>query len=398
MPDVLEGLKVLDLSQMWATPGAAAYLSDFGAEVVKVEPLWGDDARRTFTQPPMPNGESRAYLVVNRNKRGLAIDLTKPQGRDVVSALAAQSDVVLHNFRPGVVERLGLDYATLSARNPGLIYAAVTAYGKRGPFALRRGYDRLFQALSGLMGRRRLPDGTPLGAGVWASDMSAPLAIAYGVLLALLHRERTGLGQQVETSLLHMALAMQAVDMVRLEDAPPPESPFRDPAAQAMFGSYRCADGTWLTIVVVSERDWRALCECLALSHLVDNPGLNSAAKRIARSDDLYHLLTGIFETQPRASWIERFAEHDVPGAPVLSPEEVFDSPQVAANDMLASIEQPPVGRVRYMNVPVHLSVTPGAVRSPAPVEIGRDTEAILSELGYGPEEREAMRQMGVIH
>jgi crotonobetainyl-CoA:carnitine CoA-transferase CaiB-like acyl-CoA transferase len=397
MPDVLEGLKVLDLSQMWATPGAAAYLADFGADVIKVEPLWGDDARRTFTQPPMPNGESRAYLVVNRNKRGLAIDLTKPEGKEVINALADRSDVILHNFRPGVVERLGIDYPTLSARNPGLVYAAVTAYGKQGPFALRRGYDRLFQALSGLMGRRRLPDGSPMGAGVWASDMSAPLAIAYGVLLALLHRERTGRGQQVETSLLHMAIAMQAVDIVRLDDAPKPSGTIRDPAAQAMFGSYRCADDAWLTIVVVSERDWQALCDCLELSHLINDPDFDTSAKRLERSDDLFQLLTGVFETQPRAQWMERFAAHDVPGAPVLSPDEVFDSPQVVANDILVSIEQAPVGNVRYMNVPIQLSETPGSVRSSAPVEIGRDTESILEELGYSPAKVNEIRDAGVI-
>jgi len=227
--------------------------------------------------------------------------------------------------------------------------------------------------------------------------MSAPLAIAYGVLLALLHRERTGRGQQVETSLLHMAIAMQAVDIVRLDDTPKPSGAFRDPAAQAMFGSYRCADDAWLTIVVVSERDWQALCDCLELPHLISDPDFDTSAKRLERSDDLFHLLTGVFETQPRAHWMERFAAHDVPGAPVLSPDEVFDSPQVLANDMLVSMQQAPVGKVRYMNVPIQLSETPGSVRSSAPVEIGRDTESILEELGYSPEKVKEIRDAGVI-
>jgi len=394
---VLEGIRVLDLSQMWACPGAAAYLADFGADVIKVEPLWGDDARRTFTQRPMPNGESRSYLVVNRSKRGLAIDITKPAGKEIINRLADQSDVLLHNFRPGVVERLGLDYETLAARNSGLVYAHLTAYGERGPYAHRPGYDLLFQALAGLMGRRSLPDGTPLGPGAWISDMSAPLSVAYGVVLALLAKERTGRGQRVDTSLLQMAIAMQAVDVVQIEDEPPASQDGSSPMDQAMFGSYRCADGKWIVIVVIADKHWRSLCQCLGLEHLADAPAFSTTVKRLENSDDLYQLLTGVFRTQPRDYWVERFAEFDIPGAPILIPEEVFDTPQIVENRMLVTMNQPGVGKVKFMNVPVRLSETPGEIRFPAPLTLGQHTEEILRELGYGPAAIQRLRKQEVI-
>ena len=274
------------------------YLADQGADVVKIEPLWGDDARRVFTQPPMAGGESRAFIPLNRNKRGMAVnislpegrdivyqlvdkadvfihnfrpgvdqklgydydllrgrnpgliyaavsafgtrgpyahrrgydllfqalsgilnkrgmavDISRPEGRDIVYQLVDRADVFIHNFRPGVDRKLGYDYDLLSGRNPGIIYAAVSAFGTRGPYAHRRGYDLLFQALSGILSKRRTADGTPIASGVWVADASMPIAIAYGVALALLVRHRTGRGQRVDASLLQMALAMQSVDM-----------------------------------------------------------------------------------------------------------------------------------------------------------------------------------------
>ncbi|MDO8530559.1 MAG: CoA transferase [Dehalococcoidia bacterium] len=394
----LDGIRVLDLSQMWATPGAAMYLADQGADVVKVEPLWGDDARRTFTQPPLPTGDSRAYLVVNRNKKGLALDITKPEGRDVALRLADRSDVLLHNFRPGVVERLGLGYAALRKRNPRLVYVWVTPYGRKGPYASWRGYDRLFQALSGVMGRRRLPDGTPQGAGVWVSDMAAPMLVSYGVALALLVRERTGRGQMVDTSLLQVAIAMQAVEMVRLEsERRAAKTPGPDLAAQAMFGCYRCADDRWLTIVVISDKEWRALCKALDVPDMADDPAYATSLKRGERSDDLYQLLSGLFETRPRDAWMRAFREHDVPGAPVLDPSEVYDHPQVVANRMFTTVRQPEVGPVSMFNVPLRLSETPGRVRTPAPLTLGRHTAKVLAEAGYTPAEVRALRKKGVV-
>ena len=167
MPLPLAGIRVIDLAQMWAAPAAAMYLADQGAEVIKVEPLWGDDARRTFTLPPLPNGESRAFLPLNRNKLGIALDIRHPAGREVIYRLVRTADVLIHNFRPGVAERLGYDYPTLKALNPRLIYGWLTGYGPEGPYAGRGSYDLIIQAISGVLARRRRPDGMPISSGIW---------------------------------------------------------------------------------------------------------------------------------------------------------------------------------------------------------------------------------------
>ncbi|MBI3954099.1 MAG: CoA transferase [Chloroflexi bacterium] len=395
MPGVLEGIQVLDLATMWAAPLAAAYLADQGAQVVKVEPLQGDEARRTLTTPPLASGESRAWLAAGRGKRGIALDIARPAGREVVRRLVARSDVLLANFRPGVARRLGYDYETLRGINPRLVHVALTAYGDKGPYAGRRGYDRLVQALAGML-RQPRPESPPQAAGVWAADMSTPWAICYGVALALLHRERTGRGQLVETSLLHMALAMQTVDLVRAEREAPPNPAQGDYASQALFAPYRCADGLWLNLVVVSDREWQALCECLGVAHLAQDPQFAGANDRARHSQPLYELLEGLFATRPLAEWLEALQRHDVPCAPVLAREQVFDSPQVKANGMALALEHPTAGRHETVSAPLRLDAAPGPAPRRAPL-LGEHTLEVLRELGYSQEEVRGLRDAGAI-
>ena len=221
MSQVLEGIRVIDLAQMWAAPGVSMYLGDQGAEVIKVEPRTGDMSRGLGTTPYLKEN-SRSFMVVNRNKRGIALDLRKPAGREVVLRLARNADVLVENFRPGVVERLGVGYDDLKPLNPRLIYCSVSGYGRKGPYTYRAAYDRVLQGLSGAM-FRRMPDGTPISTGVWIADCSVPMLMAYGIMLALWEREKTGLGQRVNTSLLQAAVAMQSVDLVLAEDDPTPK-------------------------------------------------------------------------------------------------------------------------------------------------------------------------------
>src|SRR5579862_3902972 len=194
MPLPLEGIRIFDLSQVWAVPGCGMLLGDQGADIVKIEPPKGDEGRRTFSMSPI-RGESRAFWVVNRNKRGMMLNLRKPEGLAVLRHLVRRADVLLHNFRPGVDERLGMDYAALSALNPRLVYAALSPYGLKGRLRLARGYNLLVQAASGIMGRRKLPDGKPRSSGLWAVDTSTSMLLAYAVMLALFQRERAGAGQ-----------------------------------------------------------------------------------------------------------------------------------------------------------------------------------------------------------
>lgn len=391
----LDGVRVLDLSQMWAAPGCAMYLADQGADVVKVEPLAGDDARYTFSAPPIRDGQSRAYLVVGRNKRGMALDLTTTAGQDVIHRLAPHFDVVVVNFRPGASARLRVDYETMRRLNPRLVYAQITAYGWRGPYADRSGYDLVFQALNGILSRRRLPDGTPIPAAVWVADCSAPVILAYGVALALLMRERTGEGQQVDTSLLQAALAMQSVDAVRVPAAE--ESDTRDYSRQAMYAPYQCQDGAWIIVVIIQNQQWVRLCRALDLAHLAADPRFDAPLKRARESDTLYELLSAMFETRPRAEWLSILMAHDVPVAPVLQREEIFDHEQFRANGMFVDVDDPWAGPTTMLAAPVRLSAAEPPTYRPAP-QLGQHTREILREAGFGDAEIEQLRRQGVIN
>ena len=391
----LEGVKVVEVAQVWAAPGIGMYLGDQGADVVKIEPLWGDDSRRLFTQPPTAQGESRSFLVVNRNKRGMAVDISCPRGREIVYRLLDRADVFIHNFRPGVDQRLGYDYETLGRRNPRLIYVGVSAFGDRGPYAQRRGYDLLFQSIAGILGKRRTPEGVPISSGIWVSDASAPMAMAYGVALALLVRQRTGRGQRVETSLLHMALAMQSVDMVRVEQEDPAGGSV-DYSSQALYSPYRCQDGKFLIMVVLNNQQFAALCRALELEHLIDDPAFADNLKRAQRSGELRELIEGILATKPREEWLSILERHDLPAAPVLERDEVFEHPQIRDNEIMAFQKHPMAGKVEMFNVPVRLSENPGGLRRPAPL-LGQHTEEVLGELGYDAARIQQLKDQKVI-
>jgi crotonobetainyl-CoA:carnitine CoA-transferase CaiB-like acyl-CoA transferase len=325
----------------------------------------------------------------------MAVDISCPEGREIVYRLLDEADVFIHNFRPGVEQRLGYSYETLSRRNPRLIYVGVSAFGDQGPYAQRRGYDLLFQSISGILGKRRTPEGVPISSGIWISDASAPMAMAYGVALALLVRQRTGRGQRVETSLLHMALAMQSVDMVRVEREGSSGSSV-DFASQALYSPYRCQDGKFLIMVVLNNQQFAALCRAMELEHLIDDPAFGDNLKRAQRSGELRELIEGILSTKPREEWLSVLERHDLPAAPVLERDEVFDHPQVRDNEMLAFQEHPMAGQVEMFNVPVHLSETPGGLRRPAPL-LGQHTAEVLGELGYDDARIQQLRDQEVI-
>ena len=380
----LSGIRVLDISQMWAAPATAMYLADHGADVIKVEPLGGDEGRRTLTQPPVAGGESRAFLALNRNKRSLALDIRHPRGREVIRDLVRRADVLIHNFRPGVAERLGYDYPALRALNERLVYAWLTAYGSEGPLAARPGYDMLLQGLAGILARRRLPDGMPVSAGVWVADLSAPMELAYGIALGLLARERTGQGQLVTTSLLHAALAMQLGDLVRVEHEMERAEAGADYSAQAMYAPYRCGDNRFLVIVVVQDEQWRRLCLAVGRPDLAEDPRYATPYGRARQSADLSRILSDIFPTRDRDAWVTALAEADVPCAPILDPDQVLDQPQAVANGMLAVTAHPDAGRTVMVSQPVRLQGCDAPDVRPAP-RLGEHTEEILRELGYSP-------------
>ncbi|HKI98419.1 MAG TPA: CoA transferase [bacterium] len=387
----LEGIKVLDLAGMWAVPGAAMYLADQGADIIKIEPPHGDECRRVLTLPPI-NGESRAHWMINRNKRGVSIDLRLPEGRAVLHRLAGDADVLMHNYRPGAPEKLGVDYATLNALNPRLIYVAFSPYGSEGPYATARGYDLLVQAAAGILGRRSLPDGTPRAAGIWAVDMTTAPMLAYAVALALIERGRTGRGQRIDGSLLANAISLQMVELIRAQGSEEPAGT-QDLGTQAVFSAYRCADGRYLQLAVVSDKEWRNLCSALEREALASDARFASQKARQEHSGELRAVLAEVFATRSATTWSERFLACDVPSMAVLSPAEVFESPQASENELFVTVQQPEVGAVEMMNVPFRLGDTASGSRPirPAP-RFGEHTDAVLLEAGYTPADIAALR------
>ena len=395
MEGPLAGITVIEMAQVWAGPAAGMYLADQGARVIKVEPLWGDDGRRALSRPPLANGLSRAFLALNRNKQGIALDITHPKGREIVYRLVRRADVLVHNFRPGVAERLGYDYSTLKGINPRLVYAWLTGYGPEGPYARQGSYDLIVQAIAGILGRRRLPDGTPVTPGVWVADMGAGILLAYAILLALLRRERTGQGGMVTTSLLQAALAMQVVDLVEAEREALAERPI-DYSTQAVYTPYRCADGEYLLVVVVQYSQWQRLCQVLGVPHLAQEPRFATTLARAQNSPELHDLLSSLFATRPRDEWLAALQAADIPCAAVTGGYDVLHHPQIVANDMVIELQDPVGGRVRMVAPPVRVGDGARGEVQPAPL-LGQHTREVLQELGCSREEIATLASEGVI-
>lgn len=390
MEGVLEGIQVIDLAQGWAGPLTCMYLADQGAEVIKVEPPDGDIARRWYPSPAL-RGTSRSFLAINRNKRSIVVNLTRKEGQEVLHDLVKTADVVILSLRPRAVDKLGLGYDALSGLNHRLIYANVSGYGERGPYAGRPAYDPIIQGLSGAMSRR-MPDGTPVRAGVWIADCSAPMLIAYGVALALLARERTGRGQKVESSLLQAAIALQAVDLVYLES-----DPHIPDQGITSSGVYRCGDDKHINVAAYTEKQVIALCKTLGLDQVLQHHTFLAEDRDITLIQRLWRAeMADAFSRKPAAEWLRLLTEADVPCGPALTRSDVFEEPQVKENQAIVSMDHPDAGRIGIVGIPVGLSENPGSIRIPAP-SLGEHTDEVLGRLGYSPERIKRLREQQVV-
>jgi crotonobetainyl-CoA:carnitine CoA-transferase CaiB-like acyl-CoA transferase len=388
----LHGLRVVDCSAIIAGPIATAFLATYGADVVKLEPLEGDALRGYPSTLP---GLSRYFLGINRGKRSLAVDLKHADGLAVARRLARAADVFVESFRPGVAARLGLDDATLRADNPGLLYCSVSAFGQTGPLAERPGLDPVVQSYGGLAWEQGAADGKApeLVRGSLVDYYTGSLA-ASGILLALIARGRTGVGQRLETSLLDGALAMQAGRVFWAEAVEPAEA-VRDLLGDRVSRIYPTREGH-LYLYVELPKFWRGLCRTLGLEAWLEDPRLQTMVGRHAHKAELIAVITERLATATATEWEARFTDADVPCTRVRSVPEMLVDPQALLNGTLARDEHPRLGPVRLLGVPVRLAATPGAPAGPPP-EVGEHTDVILAESGVPATEIARLRQAGVV-
>jgi crotonobetainyl-CoA:carnitine CoA-transferase CaiB-like acyl-CoA transferase len=363
-----------------AGPYCCLLLGDMGADVVKIEkPRGGDDSRRMG--PPFLNGESAAFLAMNRNKRSLGLDLKQAAGQDLFRRLAARADIVVENYRPGTLDELGLGYASLSAEHPELIYCSVSGFGQTGPERERGGFDLVAQGLAGLMSITGHPGQPPVKIGVPITDLNAGMFAAYGILCAYVHRLKTGRGQWVETSLLEAGLAYTAWESAiffATGQAPPPMGSAHRLAAP--YQAFRTADG-YLTLGAANQANWEKLVAVIEQPALLADPRFRDNPARTAHAVELAQALEPVFAARPTAEWLERLDAAGVPAGPIHDMAAAYAQPQVQAREMMVTLEHPLAGPVRHIGVPVKLSATPGAIRRPAPA-LGQHTDEVLAELG----------------
>ena len=403
MPMPLEGLRVLDWTIWQQGPVCSVMLDDLGAEVIKLESRDGGDPGRGLVSiggAGLAKRPNFYFEANNRNKKSLTLDLKKPEAREIVAELAAVSDVFVQNFRKGVAARLGLDYPTLRKRNPRLVYANATGYGPEGPDSGDPSFDQLGLARSGLMLAAGEPGMPPLPIAGGIADQMGAVVMAYGVLAALLARERFGIGQEVDASHLGSMSFLQGLSLsCKLMAGFAFPRTFRARAPNPPWNHYRCADDRWLALgMLQADRYWKNLCRALGRPELGDDPRFADFRKRTENAQACVAILDEIFAAKPRAEWMAILrAGGDFIFTVVNSVDDLPDDPQMRANGYIVDLDHPQFGKTPVVGIPVRLSETPGSVREPAP-ELGQHTEILLSELlGYDWDRIAALRERGVI-
>lgn len=375
----LEGIRVLDLSRILTGPYCTMMLADMGAEVFKLEPPGTGDDTRTWG-PPFVRGMSTYFISINRNKKSFTLNLKHPRGKELLQDLVRGVDVLVENFRPGTMAKLGLGYETLQEINPRLVYCAVSGFGLTGPYRDRPGYDVLAQAMGGMMSVTGEPEGDPVKAGMSIADIGAGMFAAFGILAALMARERTGRGQLIDTSLLESQLAWHtylatnylAAGKVpgRLGTAHPSIVPYQ---------GFKASDQHFI-VAVGNDGLWRRFCQVAGLERLADDERYRTNPDRVAHREELLAIIGARLAERTAAEWVDAFLAAGVPAGPICSLDQVYADPHVLARDMIVEMEHPEYGQVRATGIPLKLSATPGRVYLPPPT-LGEHTAEVLGRL-----------------
>ncbi len=394
-PLPLFGMVVLDLSQILAGPVCGMMLADMGADVIKVEkPDGGDDNRRAG--PPFIGGQGAGFMAANRNKRSLALNLRDESGRQVFERLLERADVVVENFRPGVMERLGIGYERLSKLKPSLIYCSISGHGGTGPYKDRGGFDLIAQGMSGLMSITGVPDGVPVKVGVPITDISAGILAANGVLCAYIHAQKTGQGQLVDTSLLEAGIAYTIWESSGyFADGEIPGPLGSAHRVLAPYQALRTSDG-YINIGAANQRTWEQLCRAIGQEELIEDQRFKEPGDRKAREGELADLLEETFRGESTAYWLEAFEKVGMVAGPINDISQVYEDPQVIAREMKVDLEDPDLGTLHNIGIPVKLSATPGRIRRRAPM-LGEHSWEILTESGFAEKEIEELFGSGVV-
>ena len=392
----LDGIKVVDLSRILAGPFCTLTLGDMGAEVIKVEnPEGGDDTRGWG--PPFINGESAYFLSINRNKKSITLNLKADRGKEILKALLRLADVLVENFRPGTLDKLGFGYEAVHQLSPRLIYCSISGFGHTGPETQRPGYDVIIQGESGVMGLTGFPDGPPVKVGLSVADIAAGMYGVQGILLALLSRERTGRGQKVDIALLDSMISLltyQAGIFFATGQSPNRMGNFHPTITP--YEPFEAQDG-YFNVAVGNDVLWARFCRVLGREELISDPRFATGAKRVENREVLRPILEKALKTRPAQEWLHILNEGGVPCGAINSLAEVFAEPQVKAREMILEVPHPALGTVKVTGIPVKLSATPGQIKRPPPL-LGEHTEEVLQAwLGMSAAEIQGLRGDGVI-
>jgi crotonobetainyl-CoA:carnitine CoA-transferase CaiB-like acyl-CoA transferase len=392
----LQGLKVVDLTHVMAGPTCTLMLADMGADVIKIERMpGGDDSRRSI--PPTIGGESAAFMMMNRNKRGMALDLKTEGGRQVLRRLLREADVLVENYRPGTLAKLGFDYEDLRRDNPRLIYCALSGFGRTGPYGHRGGFDLVAQAMSGIMSVTGEAQGRPpVKCGAPLTDITCGILAAMGVLAAYAHRLRTGRGQMVDTSLLEAGIVQtywQSAIALATGVAPGPMGSAHP--LTAPYQAFETADG-WIVVGGSNQSNWLRALEALDAQQLVDDPRFRDNAARMGHLEELEAALAPYFRARSSEDLLARFEARGVPAGPVYDVNQMHRDPQVLAREMVVQVEHARLGPVRTIGLPVKFSDTPGEVIRGAPL-YGQHTREVLRERGFADDEIENLLAEGAV-